>query len=378
MQLWRKMFLLAYTLLSTILAVCLTIFICQSFYNDFQQMTSQVAIERNSILHTLENYYRLSANQSDIKAYCEEYKENHTFIAVQEDGRRVVDTEKRQWDGVKPNGGFQLRKYGNRKSLVSLVHFTSYQGKQISLTYSRDIHSLYQRQEKRLHESLLLFIVCDAVILVIFYLSMRKIYRPVENIAHELKTPLTTIQGYSEYLIRARLDEGEQFFVAEQIMNESIQLKEIIEKLLIIGSLRDEPIDFDEVALEEILAEFKQTYPNLEIQTSLPKIEGNEILIKSLFSNLLSNAFRGSNRVWIAADGQSVQVGNTGKPISQAVLKKLNHHRSLKKGDFSGTGKGVALCHDIMKLHHGTLTYTSDEQNGTIATLKFGSKKDNT
>lgn len=171
-------------------------------------------------------------------------------------------------------------------------------------------------------------------------------------------------------MIRVKTDEEENFFVAEQINGQAIYLKELIEKLLIIGNLKDQPIHVEQFSLAECLSDFKTIYPNLTIHGTLPKLRGNEVLIKALFSNLLSNAYRESQDVWITAEGATIQVGNRGNKLRPELLNKLNQGLSLKEKEISGLGKGVMICHEIMAYHHGKLSYTSDER-GTIATLRF-------
>lgn len=369
MQLWRKYFFVAHSLFALIFALSLTIFISGNFKNELQHVTDLSRIEGDTLIHTLQKWYRIKAEPNDIIEYIRQYQASSIFLEVKEDEQLLVSTIEEE---IQSEEGLSLaiRKSNGMEFLTLNDSFKNYQGKTISVFYAKNIHQVYEHHNQRIIQGIILFSVCNFIVALLLYQMMKKIYQPIENIAHELRTPLTTIQGYSDYLLRAKTDEEENFFVAEQIMGQAIYLKELVEKLLIIGNLKDQPIHMELFSLEECLSDFKKVYPKLMIQDSLPKLKGNKVLMKALFSNLLSNAFRESQTVWIKANGATIQVGNSGAKLSLTLLNKLNQGLSLKEKEISGMGKGVAICHEIMIYHHGKLSYTSDE-NGTIASLRF-------
>lgn len=369
MQLWRKYFFVAHSLFALIFALSLTIFISGNFKNELQHVTDLSRIEGDTLIHTLQKWYRIKAEPNDIIEYIQQYKASSIFLEVKEDEQLLVSTIEEE---IQSEEGLSLaiRKSNGMEFLTLYDSFKNYQGKTISVFYAKNIHQVYEHHNQRIIQGIVLFSVCNFIVALLLYQMMKKIYQPIENIAHELRTPLTTIQGYSDYLLRAKTDEEENFFVAEQIMGQAIYLKELVEKLLIIGNLKDQPIHMELFSLEECLSDFKKVYPKLMVQDSLPKLKGNKVLMKALFSNLLSNAFRESQTVWIKANGATIQVGNSGVKLSPTLLNKLDQGLSLKEKEISGMGKGVAICHEIMVYHHGKLSYTSDE-NGTIASLRF-------
>ena len=369
MQLWRKYYFVAHGLFALVFALSLTIFISGNFKNELQHVADLARIEQDTLIHTLEKWYRIKATSNDIIEYCQQYADSSIFLEVKEEEQVLVNTID---ENLRSEQGIRLPIHKNNENEFLTFHesFENYQGKTISVLYAKNIHQVYEHHYQRILQGIGLFSICNVIVAFLLYKMMKKIYQPIENIAHELRTPLTTIQGYSDYLIRAKTDEEEKFFVAEQIMGQSIYLKELVEKLLIIGNLKDQPIHVELFSLEECLSDFKKMYPHLTIQKPLPKLRGNKVLMKALFSNLLSNAFRESQTVWIKADGATIQVGNSGAELSPLLLNKLNQGLSLKKKEISGMGKGVILCHEIMTYHHGKLSYTSDER-GTIASLQF-------
>ena len=372
MQLWRKYFFVAHGLFALIFAISLMIFISGNFKNELHHMADLSRIERDTLINTLEKWYRMKAEPLDIIDHCQQYAANDIFLEVKEDGQVLVDTIDKKIRGEQALSQ-PIHKSNGKEYLTLLDSFKNYQGKTISVLYAKNIHLVYEHHYQRIIQGIALFSLCNIIVALLLYQMMKKIYQPIENIAHELRTPLTTIQGYSDYLIRVKTDEEENFFVAEQINGQAIYLKELIEKLLIIGNLKDQPIHVEQFSLAECLSEFQTIYPNLTIHGTLPKLRGNEVLIKALFINLLSNAYRESQDVWITAEGATIQVGNRGNKLRSELLNKLNQGLSLKEKERSGMGKGVMICHEIMAYHHGKLSYSSDEW-GTIATLRFREK----
>lgn len=369
MRLWRKYFFVAHGLFALIFAISLTIFISGNFKNELQHVADLSKIERDTLIHTLKKWYRIKVEPNDIIDYCQQYADSSIFLEVKEDGQILVNTIEEKLRS-KQELSLPIHKSNGNEFLTFQDSFKNYQGATISVLYAKNIHQVYEHHYQRILQGIGLFSICNFIVAFLLYQMMKKIYQPIENIAHELRTPLTTIQGYSDYLIRAKTDEEENFFVAEQIMGQAIYLKELVEKLLIIGNLKDQPIHVELFSLEECLSDFEKIYPTLTIQGTLPKLRGNKVLIKALFSNLLSNAFRESQTVWIEANGATIQVGNSGARLNSALLNKLNQGLSLKEKEISGMGKGVAICHEIMAYHHGKLSYISDER-GTIALLQF-------
>lgn len=109
----------------------------------------------------------------------------------------------------------------------------------------------------------------------------------------------------------------------------------------------------------------------MEITGEFPVIEGNKLLMKVLFMNLLKNAFRESDAVLIKENSGQIWIVNGGKIIPPQLLKKLNQGSYLRQNEVSGMGKGVQLCHEIMHYHNGKLSYNSTKDSGNIAILFF-------
>ena len=80
----------------------------------------------------------------------------------------------------------------------------------------------------------------------------------VNNFAHEIRTPLTSIYGYAEYLQKASLTEGELIESAGYIMSEANHMKNVANSLLELATLRDYKPQIGPISIPELFAEIKQ------------------------------------------------------------------------------------------------------------------------
>ena len=97
------------------------------------------------------------------------------------------------------------------------------------------------------------------------YITMKKIYKPVNHIAHELRNPLTVIQGYGQYVQMGKICEEDRFFAGQQIVKEARTLAERVDRLLIMGNLREGNIRCLEINADTLFQELKESYEGLEI-----------------------------------------------------------------------------------------------------------------
>ena len=214
----------------------------------------------------------------------------------------------------------------------------------------------------------------------------------ITNIAHDLRTPLTSILGYLDLLRNNQMvpEEMKKHYI-EIVYNKALRLQKLIEELfgftkLSYGKLNMNLSTLDLVQLLSQLVE--ESYPNFEknnlsydfsanVKSLL--IEGDGDLLARLFDNLISNAIKygaEGKRVLIRLrkekEAVSVQVLNFGYVIPEKELPlifdkfyRVEHSRSLITG---GTGLGLAIVKNIVDMHHGNITVQSD-MGGTRFTV---------
>lgn len=212
----------------------------------------------------------------------------------------------------------------------------------------------------------------------------------MDNMAHELKTPLTSIYGYAEYIRFANAPIQEKYEGLDYIMEESRRLSKMSEIMLSMRLYEQEnepmePVDIRALALhiEKILSP-KLQEKNLTIQKNfdVSVIYGEEELFINLFRNLLENAVRASKEgdsiVWNVTgtkEKQKIELIDYGIGMEQEELDRITEAfyrvdkaRSRQDG---GVGLGLSVADLIVKKMGGSMSFSSEPQKGTKVTLIF-------
>lgn len=207
----------------------------------------------------------------------------------------------------------------------------------------------------------------------------------ITNVAHDLRTPLTSILGYLDLLTQGDFltEEQKQKYLGI-VSSKAKQLETLVKDLFDYTrydknkvKIKKEILDLN-LFVPQLVDEFYPSFMDhqLECRTDFFEgalnIEGNGELLARAIGNLISNAIK------YGADGKLVEVHtglkdkmafvaivNYGKIIPAADLDKIfdkfyrvENSRSLKTG---GTGLGLAIAKNIVNLHEGNIWATSDE-----------------
>jgi signal transduction histidine kinase len=219
--------------------------------------------------------------------------------------------------------------------------------------------------------------------------------RMLDDLAHEMRTPLTSIHGYAEYISGANISEEEKIDAAQYIMSESMRLKSISETLLDTAFVRENKIMPVTLSAREMLLRTKEHFGeraaahNIEWKMSAEQdfdILGDEVLIELLLSNLTENAIKacrkvvdrprsvelgcirqGDDRILFVRDSG---VGMTEDQLAHVTEPFYRTDRSRSRGE-GGTGLGLSLCARIAEAHHATLKFQSVPEKGTTVFVTF-------
>lgn len=219
---------------------------------------------------------------------------------------------------------------------------------------------------------------------------MRKDF--VANVSHELKTPITSIKGFSETLLEGAMhnEESLQKFLTI-IYDESERLRLLIDDLLTLSRLEQEELDlsFSNVNMDHLLNEvvsliqFHADQNRIVFEKKIEKsltITGDYKKIKQVFINLLTNAvnYTGENgkvllEVMAAGDYVKINVTDTGIGIEPQHITRIferfyriDRDRSRKTG---GTGLGLAITRHIVESHEGKIEVESELHKGSTFTV---------
>lgn len=208
------------------------------------------------------------------------------------------------------------------------------------------------------------------------------------SFAHEMRTPMTSIIGYADLMRSQELPPDMRRQAANYIFTEGKRLESLSNKLLDIIVLQKTKINKQECKMSSLieqvygLLEKRMKESNIEIDINCDDstwlVEPD--LFKTLVSNLLDNARKampdGGNITVIAnkkADTWQIEVKDKGYGIPKEEIPKLtdafyrvDKARARASG---GAGLGLKLCSQIVKLHNGIMSFSSEQGKGTTVTV---------
>ena len=214
----------------------------------------------------------------------------------------------------------------------------------------------------------------------------------ISSVSHELRTPLTAINGWGETILADTAEDPVQMRNGIRIiLKESRRLTTMVEELLEFSRMEDGRFTL-QVEQMDLQAEFEDaifTYRELFRQEGieleydggeeeLPTIQGDPERLKQMFCNVLDNAAKhGGSGKHIRAtvrreeDTAVIRVRDFGPGIPEAELPFVK--RKFYKGSSKarGSGIGLAVCDEILKLHSGTFEIGNAEGGGCVVTIRL-------
>lgn len=207
----------------------------------------------------------------------------------------------------------------------------------------------------------------------------------ISSITHEIRTPLTSIKGWSETLKTSEKIEDEEVNIGLDIITkETERLSLMVEELLEFskieaGNLILEKEKFDFIRLiEEILQIYKGKFSQKNIKSKFdyekkPIIfKGDSNRLKQVIINIVENAYKFSDynsniKITLIEKKQKVviKIRDFGKGISKKDLDKVKKKFFKGESKKSGSGLGLAIANQIIELHNGKLSIDSKLNKGT-------------
>ena len=220
--------------------------------------------------------------------------------------------------------------------------------------------------------------------------TMRRQEEFMGGLAHELKTPLTSIIGYADLLRGHSLPEKERREAANYVFMEGRRLEVLSLKLLELIVLKKRDFEFVPVVINNIVRDATQLLKpvlgqrgvrlSYKCDSSICKLEPD--LFMSLLLNIVDNARKaidGKGEITIRSkkDGENclISISDNGRGIPEDELIKIkdafyrvDKSRSRAQG---GVGLGLRLCDEIAALHDGDISFESRVNLGTTVTVRL-------
>jgi PAS domain S-box-containing protein len=214
----------------------------------------------------------------------------------------------------------------------------------------------------------------------------------IQNVSHELRSPLALVRGYAELLLAGEFGmlDPPQRNAGEIIARRAQMVGDLVEDITLILSAEARPPVREPVALDELvrvaLRDFQVVIAQAEltleaeIAPDLPPVWGEVGYLRRVLDNLVGNAVKFTPtggtitvRLWRAEKNVVMQVADTGIGISsdeqQRVFERFYQVDGSARRRYSGVGLGLALVKEIVEAFDGTVSVHSLQGGGSTFTV---------
>jgi len=215
--------------------------------------------------------------------------------------------------------------------------------------------------------------------------------RFIDNFTHELKTPLTSIIGYANFLRTTKYNEEQFLDGLDVIYTEGKRLESLSHKLMDLISLQEGRGQMVEQDLGSIIVEMKPALEMMakekQIDIVLDCVEGGRLLldkdlIKVLIFNLVDNALKASvlqQSITIRLFNQNnkyvLEVVDQGIGISEThrdnIFEPFYMADKARSRGNQGAGLGLSICQSVARMHGAVIEVASEEHEGTTIRVIF-------
>ena len=208
------------------------------------------------------------------------------------------------------------------------------------------------------------------------------------NIAHELRTPVTSIRGYLETVLEQSLDEEKKKYFITQAFEQTIVLSELIQDMALITKMEEAPQSFklEDIDIIQILQKLKKDLSpsleekNIDMQWTFPDsliVKGNQNLLYSIFRNLTDNA------IHYAGEGIKIHISKynedkdfyyfsfhdtgAGIPDEKHLTRLFERFYRINEGrtrETGGSGLGLSIVKNAIAFHKGTIMAKNRKEGG--------------
>ncbi|MBR2521152.1 MAG: sensor histidine kinase [Oscillospiraceae bacterium] len=210
----------------------------------------------------------------------------------------------------------------------------------------------------------------------------------ISSVSHELRTPLTAITGWAETLLSDGTIDPVQKRGVEIIMRETNRLSKLVENLLDFSRMQGghftihvEKMDVT-AELEDTIYMYRSQLEKLGMEIdyfldeNIPQITGDPERLRQVFLNILNNAAkygRSGNRISVTATCNEkcviIKIRDYGPGIPEDELPQVKWKFYKGSSKERGSGIGLAVCDEIVRLHKGDLIIENARGGGVLVTV---------
>lgn len=217
----------------------------------------------------------------------------------------------------------------------------------------------------------------------------------ISTVSHDLKTPLSTIVGYTELLGNSDVNSKQSYFV-KNIKNSSEYISQLVQDLLDFSQIEAGKITIEKVPfylpeiIEDVAKNIQTVYKQKDIELIInvdeklnTKVVGDPFRLKQILTNIIGNAYKfteeGFIKISAFADTEEpffiITIEDSGIGIEKGnqklVFEEFAQANENIEKKYGGTGLGLAICQKIISILGGTLNLESTFGKGSTFEIKL-------
>lgn len=217
----------------------------------------------------------------------------------------------------------------------------------------------------------------------------------ISTVSHDLKTPLSTIVGYSELLGNSDVNTKQSYFI-KNIKNSSEYITQLVQDLLDFSQIEAGKITIEKVPfllpeiIDEVAKSIQTVYKQKDIDLIInvdeklnTKIVGDPFRLKQILSNIIGNAYKFTEQgfirisAYVAEDNDffAITIEDSGigieKKNQKLVFEEFAQANENIEKKYGGTGLGLAICQKIISILGGKLNLESTFGEGSTFKIKL-------
>lgn len=220
--------------------------------------------------------------------------------------------------------------------------------------------------------------------------SISRLTELSDDLAHELRAPITNLMGEAEIALSGNYSTMEYRQVIESGLEELHRINQMIDNLLFLARAENPQIDLQKsfFSVKEEITVMCRFYQSLADEKNIhlscdgnARLHANLMMFRRMIGNVLSNALKYSTHNGVvcfkikklAVHTIEIIISDQGTGIAAEHLSKVFQRfyrvNNTSTSDVVGTGLGLAIVKSIVELHQGTIVITSKQNSGTCVTI---------
>lgn len=212
----------------------------------------------------------------------------------------------------------------------------------------------------------------------------------VNNYSHELRTPITSIKGFTEMLLEEDVSEENKKKYLKIILDSANRLTNLAEESILMTKLESQVIlEKEKYSLSEqirnciIMLEPQWNIKNIDINVEMEEViyNGNKDIMQHLWMNLINNSIKynkenGKLNIYLTENDKKeivVKISDTGVGMTEEQISHIfeKYYQVEKSKAIQGLGLGLTIVNKILNLIHGKIDVTSKLGEGSEFIITF-------